>query len=69
MVDAVDKGVYVPTIDESVFLRSFSGKRLLREQGSVKLTATVNSAKAAGGRGKAPGRIAGGDYLRLCPGH
>ena len=52
LVDAVDKGVYVPTIDESVFLRSFSGKRLLREQGSVKLTATVTPLKLPEGAGK-----------------
>lgn len=41
LVDAVGKGVYTPTINESVLLRSFSGKRGLREQGSVKLTAAI----------------------------
>ena len=49
LLDAVDQGVYIPTINESVLLRAFSGKRLLREQGSVKLTATIIPLELPGG--------------------
>jgi len=42
LLDAVDKGVYIPTICESVFMRYFSGRKSLREQGAARLPVTAS---------------------------